>query len=162
MATPFKDEISPATIRALGRAVAGTVEGFDAAAFGRRARRGLADLELKARVDHVADALDGALRATPRARAGGLDVPDALVALADALDAADLGMWAGWPAVTWVERHGLDHPAAALAALGRMTAHASAEFAVRPYLEADADLVRLRVRPGRGHRRRRRGCRRCR
>ena len=139
MATPFKDEISPATIRALGRAVAGTVDGFDAEAFGRRARRGLTDLELKARVDHVADALDAGLRAVPQASAAGLDVPGALTALADALDEASLDVWAAWPAVTWVERHGLDHPTAALGALGRMTSHASAEFAVRPYLEADPD-----------------------
>ena len=140
-ATAFKDEISPATIRRLGAAVAATAPGADAAAFGRRARRGLAELELKARVAHVAEALHRTLVASDLGGPRGLDVPAALDAVATAVEQADLGMWEAWPAVTWVELHGRDHPTEALEALGRMTGHASAEFAVRPYLVEHPELA---------------------
>lgn len=132
-AKAFKEHINSRSIAALADAIAAVDPTVDIAGFRRRASRGLAELELKARVGHVAAALGAVLDDRP--------FPDAATLVADAVDAGGFGMWEGWPAVTWVETHGLDHPDAALAALQRLTPHASGEFAVRPFLETHTDLT---------------------
>ena len=130
---PFKEEVNRETIGSLAAALASVDPTLDVTGFRRRAARGLADLELKARVGHIAAALAALLADRP--------FPAASVLVADAADAGDLGMWDGWPALTWVEEQGLDHPTAALTALRRLTSHMSAEFAVRPYLEQHPELT---------------------
>lgn len=130
---PFKEEVNRETIGSLAAALTSVDPTLDVAGFRRRAARGLGDLELKARVGHIAAALAVLLGDRP--------FPEAAVLVAEAVDAGDLGMWDGWPALTWVEQQGLDHPEAALVALRRMTPHMSAEFAVRPYLEQHPELT---------------------
>ncbi len=130
---PFKEEVNRDTIASLASALVSVEPTLEVAGFRRQAVRGLAELELKARVAHVAEALAVLLADRP--------FPEAAVVVADAVVAGDLGMWDGWPAVTWVERQGLDHPEAALAALRRVTPHMSAEFAVRPYFEHHPELT---------------------
>ncbi len=100
--------------------------GFDPAKFERQASSGLGPLALKARIEHVAKALDNSLAGSVEA-----DVPN----VASAVGQSALGMWTAWPAVEWVALAGLDHPQIALNALGEMTRAASAEFAIRAFIE---------------------------
>lgn len=124
----FKDEIGPASLERLGAALADADGRFDGAAFVADALDGLEPLELKARVSHVARTLGCHLRGP---------FPESARVVVEAVEAGGLDGWAAWPTVTWVELHGRDHPAEALAALARLTSHASAEFAVRPFVDDD-------------------------
>ena len=63
-----------------------------------------------------------------------------------AADEGELDGWPAWPLTAWVARAGLDHPEQALDALAALTHHASAEFAVRPFLERDPQLGLARLR----------------
>lgn len=132
--SPFKDEIGRSSIRALGRALVAVDRRFPVERFVRRSCLGLGDLELKARIAHVAANLGDALGDRP--------FPDAADLVARAVAADDgLDTWSGWPAQTWLETAGLEHPAAALDAIGRITPVATGELAVRPYLAAHPDLA---------------------
>lgn len=123
--------------------------GFDPARFERQASRGLGPLALKARVAHIAEALDDAL-AGPFEK----DAPN----VASAVGPSQLGIWVAWPAVEWVALAGIDHPQVALAALGEMTSAASAEFAIRTFIEHHPGLAWKQLREWAGsedeHRRR--------
>ncbi|MCB9669218.1 MAG: DNA alkylation repair protein [Alphaproteobacteria bacterium] len=128
---PFKERIDAAAIDAIAAFVGGR---WDRAGFARDALDGLHDLELKARVDHVADALRAHLPDTWPAALGHVladlpEAPDHADALTD-----QMGLW---PVLACVERHGLAHPEPSLEALERLTPFWSAEFAVRPYFRDD-------------------------
>ncbi|MEZ4432269.1 MAG: DNA alkylation repair protein [bacterium] len=141
MAEPFKHRIDRRAVERIAAAI--TLTAFDRAAFIADADR-LDALELKARVTHIADALARHLPPFPDA------LPALLGALGDPVpteapdaDADDSGLrgFIAWPILRYVARHGLDHPAAALPALGEMTSRFSAEFAVRPYLVRHPDAA---------------------
>lgn len=139
----MKDGLGPAAVDRLAAALTAADPGFPAAAFRRRARRGLAGLELKQRVDHLIGVLDAHLptrypaalkivrKAARRFPAGEPDDP--------------LGGFAAWPLIDWVPTRGLESPAASLEALRRMTALFSAEFAIRPFILADPSAVVKRL-----------------
>jgi 3-methyladenine DNA glycosylase AlkC len=136
MAEPLKHMIRRETLAPVAQAIAATAAGFDPMAFLGDACTGLEALELKARINHVADALQRHL--DPH-------VPTALAqlraALPDGLDGTDalVSHFAWWSVLSYVERHATAHPAEALPALQHMTAVWSAEFAVRPFLDADLE-----------------------
>lgn len=148
MAAPFKDQIRRETLAPVAAAIAAVAPGFDAEAFLAEACGPLGTLELKARVHHVADTLR--VHLDP-------DVPTALAqlraALPEGLDGtgALVSHFAWWPVLSWVERHATAHPAEALPALQQMTAVWSAEFAVRPFLDADLDGTLAVLRSWLGH-----------
>ncbi len=139
MAEPFKNLIDAPLIEALATHLHRIAADFSRAAFARRARRGLDGLELKARVRHVAQALEEFLPG---------DFPTAarylVAALAPARTDTDLSAlrttdeglagWVVWPMTEYVARRGLGEPEPALAALHAMTQRFSAEFAIRPFL----------------------------
>ena len=116
----FKEEISIELVERLHREL-GLDDSF------LEIRTGLRDLELKARVRLVADALHECLPARW----------DATLAALDTFAGADLGGLAGWPILQVIEDHGLEHPEESLAAIRRLTSMFSGEFAVRPYLRRD-------------------------
>ena len=116
--------------------MAGSVQGFDPASFERQASEGLQAHELKARIAHVAGALSASL-------AGPFETDAPRVA--QAVSAAGLSMWAAWPAVEWVAVDGLEDPRQALDALGQMTGTASAEFAIRPFIERHPEVTWRRL-----------------
>lgn len=135
MADPFKFRIDRRAVTLIAEAV--DISGFDRAAFIADAAA-LDGLELKARVIHIADAL--ARHLPPFTEA----LPALVAALGDPapteapnVGADDSGLrgFAAWPLLRYVARHGLDHPAEALDALGEMTSRMSAEFAVRAFIE---------------------------
>lgn len=116
--------INATSVGALADGLATAWAPFPRDRFTAAALSGLAGLELKDRVRHVSGALNDALT---------LPFADAAAALRES--AAGLDMWSGWPATDYVATHGLDHLPAAMSTLAALTPHATAEFAVRPYLE---------------------------
>ena len=142
MGTPFKDGISRASLAPVAAAFAATIPTFSARAFLDDAAGPLDRLELKARVNHVADRLRAHLAP---------DWPAAVAQLLRALPPPHAGTtgldaaFAWWPVVSVVERHGVHDAATSVPALRVLTQRFSAEFAIRPFLAADpaATLARL-------------------
>ena len=135
MAEALKDGFGRELTQRIADAAATEVRSFDATAFVAAVVPSLDDLELKDRVNLLADQL--------LAHLGG-DYPTALpsiVAIAAAVagepdegDAWGASMEA-WPLCSVVERHGIDHPTESLAAMELLTRAFSCEFAIRPFLE---------------------------
>ena len=134
MPEPLKSFINRESIARLAAAIQAVEPTFDSRAFVKQATTGLAPLELKARIDHVSAALAAHLPPS---------FPTAARILSKAIPepTPDLTMWEAWPATTYVEYHGLEHPAEALDALAVLTRYASAEFAIRPYVEQHPELT---------------------
>lgn len=138
----FKDNIDVAAVARLASAFSQVDPELDVNRFARTASEGLAELELKARVAHVADALvqllpvhfDQAVR-----RVDGLLELDLQLELEPGDDrntgSGQLVGWDLWPVVAWVPLVGRDHHDEALELLARLTGRASAEFAIRPFID---------------------------
>ncbi|HET7768162.1 MAG TPA: hypothetical protein VFN74_05255, partial [Chloroflexota bacterium] len=136
MPEPLKSFVNRASVTRLADAIQSVDPAFDARTFAGDAINGIEPLELKARIDHVAAALAAHL---PRS------FPKAARLLRRAIPKREpepeLTMWEAWPATTYIEYHGLAHPKEALDTLAVLTRYASAEFAVRPYVEQHPDLT---------------------
>ncbi|HWH31353.1 MAG TPA: hypothetical protein VNU01_01635 [Egibacteraceae bacterium] len=122
---PFKESVNEGSVRALARRLS-AAGAFPARRFTADATRGLESLELKARIAHVVGALERHLPG---------DFAEAARLVEDAVAGSDLGMWSAWPATDWVAAAGLDHPEIALPLLARLTGVASAEMAIRPFID---------------------------
>ena len=139
MAVPFKERIGVALVRDVGAHLARSWSGFPLRRFVRQALDGLDELELKARVEHVADALAVCLPRRFTAAAAALEgslaprrQDDDLSALVTTEDG--LAGWAVWPLTDFIARYGLAHPARSLRTLHALTQRNTAEYAVRPFL----------------------------
>lgn len=132
----LKDEIDADLVALLAREFEAVTAEFDGAGFRDAVLDRLDDLELKDRINLIADALADRLPADYR-RA--LDI---VVRVA----VTEPGAWAAWPLCSFVERHGLDDPEASLAAMPELTKQWSCEFAIRPYLRDHLDLTRTHLR----------------
>jgi 3-methyladenine DNA glycosylase AlkC len=129
---PFKDEVGEGSIRVLGDAVAALDPAFDLEAHVARSLDGLDALELKGRIAQIAASLDLGL--------AHLAPGDAFRLVADAAEAVPApSAWALWPTTAFIESRSLDDPPEAIDALGRITPFSSAEFALRPLLDARPD-----------------------
>ena len=126
MGNPLKERVDREAASRLADAIAAVDASFDAPAFVVEASAPLHGLELKARVGQLTTTLEEYLDG-PFERAARV--------LCAAATGAALDMWAAWPCVTYVERRGLGEPETALDALACLTRYASAEFAIRPFLE---------------------------
>lgn len=133
----FKHEVNTKTIGALGGALAGLDPAFDDTGFQAAAADGLEPLELKARVAHVAAALNSHLQHRTFAETADL--------LATAVEQLQQGMWTAWPTTTLIGDRSLEAPDAAIDALGRITRYSSAEFALRPLLHAQPEPTLARL-----------------
>jgi 3-methyladenine DNA glycosylase AlkC len=141
MATPFKHRLDAGLVRTVGTHLGRVWPRFPRARFERLALAGLDALELKARVDHLATALQATL---PNAFPAAAAVLEA--SLAPARDDTDLGAlqpgpdglagWSIWPLTEFVARAGLAQPARALPCLHALTQRFTAEWAIRPFLLA--------------------------
>lgn len=133
MANLLKNEVSEEVVEDLARRFA-THGGasFDSAHFAETAKATLQDLELKERINLVADTICTSLD---------LDYVDALAVVVE-VSKGGLSEWAAWPLCSFVERHGLAHPDESLAAMEHLTQAWSCEFAIRPYLEDHLELAR--------------------
>ncbi len=140
-AKAFKDNIDTELVNRLAVAFSRVDGDLDVEGFRVRAVRGLEELELKARVAHVAEALVTLLPAGFEAAAG--VVGDLVQGDGEGAPIGDqLIGWDMWPVVAWVPLVGRDHPATALDLLRRLTSRASAEFAIRPFIDDDPQAVR--------------------
>ncbi|MFM1871314.1 MAG: hypothetical protein RL398_736 [Planctomycetota bacterium] len=141
MAEPFKNRIDAALLQQMAAHLRRADRSFRHAKFLSRATTGLDELELKARVLHVATALTDSL---PDDFAAACELLQAALAPAPAPGDDDLSTmvtsphglagWAIWPITEYVAQRGLDHPERALAALHALTQRFTAEFAIRPFL----------------------------
>ncbi len=123
----FKDELSPALVERLGGAFAAASPSFDRAAFERAAIDGLDGRELMARVDRVAQALAAAMPPSP---------DDAGPTVRAVLAGGGLQGWASMPVNAYIAREMLDRPDIGLPLLAASTPLFTAEFAIRPFIDA--------------------------
>lgn len=129
MAAALKDQINADLVQDLAGRIAVQDPTFPREPFVDSVLARLDELELKDRINLVADALRDHL---PQ------DYPAALATLVAVADET-LAAWAAWPLCSFVERHGIDHPDESLAAMPDLTKCASCEFAIRPFLDAHLD-----------------------
>lgn len=155
MAEPFKHLISPATVQRMAQHLQRTTPGFDAARFQALALHQQATLELKARILRIADALADTLPSDFNAACDAveaalapplpLDAHGEPVTTEAALHPQGLAGWSLWALGEWVARAGVPLDAAlwprALACLHALTQRSTAEFAIRPFLQAHPDRV---------------------
>ena len=132
MAEPLKNHFDRDLIELLGRRFVEIHPEFDAAGFTEAVLRAFPDLELKDRINLVADDLR---RRLPD------DYPTALDLVVRVAETDDVEGFTAWPLCSFVERHGLADAPASLAAMERLTRRFSCEFAVRPFLEDHLELT---------------------
>jgi 3-methyladenine DNA glycosylase AlkC len=130
----MKDGLDEAAVNRLADNIKRAHSRFGQRAFVRQAMTGLDDLELKARVAHVAHALADHL---PE------HYPDALTVILAASSEWDRGPdtdplrgFAAWPMFHFIEHHGAGFFDESMAAFPRLTELFTAEFAVRPFIKA--------------------------
>jgi 3-methyladenine DNA glycosylase AlkC len=130
--TALKDQISPELVRALARDVERAWPGFDREGFVAAAAGGLEELELLARLSHIARAL-------------GDHLPDSFAEAAAVLDRAlaseTLTGWITLACNEYVATHGIEEPDTALPLLARLTPRWSSESAIRPFIERHPELT---------------------
>jgi 3-methyladenine DNA glycosylase AlkC len=136
---PFKLRLGPGVVAELAEHLARVCPQFAARRFRDQALAGLDGLELKARVQHLAQALAAALPADFAMAADAIEAalrpPRWDCDLSWLATAADgLAGWPVWPLTQFVATVGLDHPDRGLRALHALTQRWSAEFALRPFL----------------------------
>ncbi|EME96492.1 DNA alkylation repair protein [Streptomyces mobaraensis NBRC 13819 = DSM 40847] len=134
----FKDELSPELIGRLAGDLARASASFDRTAFERLAATGIGELELMARIDRIARALAATMPASPE---------EADRVIRGALDGGGLLRWASMPVNAYVASALLDRPDVALPLLAALTPRCTAEFALRPFVDAhyEATMDRLRA-----------------
>ncbi len=133
MAEPLKNQIDAEMVSRIAAQARAVDPETDVGALEHAAEQ-LDDLELKERMDLLADALEAALTGDRRAQ---------LAAIATM--ARHLEGFAAWPLATFIERHGLDEVAASLDAMEAVTGSMSCEFAIRPFLVEHFDETIARI-----------------
>jgi 3-methyladenine DNA glycosylase AlkC len=147
MPEPFKNLLDANVVRAAGEHLARVGgRGFDRSEFESRALAGLDGLEMKARAMRIADALEATLPRDFDRAAGWIEAalapPVALDGVAGhGSSGAGLAGWVGWPLGEFVARRGLPHPERALQTLHALTQRFTAEWAIRPLIEAHPGIV---------------------
>lgn len=137
---PFKNLISPQLVGFIADQLA-AVSTVDAAnTFQRRVTAQLASLEMKDRVQLIADALLEQLPGNTRERHAllhGMLHPQVGIGISRSSDEQGIAGWGIWPLSLIVGQHGIDDFAGGLALLREMTQRSTAEFAIRYFLIAD-------------------------
>ncbi len=131
----MKDGLDRRAVSRLSAAILQVEPAFPSSQFERDSNEGLEQLELKARVAHVAVNLEKHLPADFRAA---LSI---VLRAGESWPAGDfddpLSEFSAWPLLDWVARAGLDDIDASLDALRRLTHLFSAELAIRPFILRD-------------------------
>ncbi|GAB5463195.1 hypothetical protein [Hoeflea alexandrii] len=131
---PFKNEISPALVRLIGRLLARHVPCFSISAFEAAILPKLDRLELKQRVELIADAIHDLLPRDPESRRlvllAMLHPDDEGRANASSTDDGLCG-WGTWPLTAVVGQHGLGSLEQSLETLREMTKRGTSEFDAR-------------------------------
>ncbi|MFC1673830.1 DNA alkylation repair protein [Pseudomonadota bacterium] len=138
---PFKNKISPQLVQCIGAHLQKSLSGFRRSTFEGPVLARLESLELKERMQLIADHLHLALPNDLRTRA---QVLRAMLHPTPSLETSDkhgIGSWGVVPMTLVVGQHGLDDFDGSLDLLKDMTEHFSSEFAVRYFLLADQERV---------------------
>ncbi len=146
MPEAFKNLIGADTVRGASLHLKRVWPAFDAARFETLALRGLDTLEFKARAMHLCAALEATL---PQDFAAAADIVEASLAppspgedLSTLRSGADgLAGWVVWPLGEFVVRRGADAPQRALRTLHALTQRHTAEWAIRPFIEAHPQIT---------------------
>jgi 3-methyladenine DNA glycosylase AlkC len=129
----FKDWFDPVAARGLGEQVQRMWPEFPLEHFVAHATRGLAGLELYGRVQQFAEALAACLPSEP---AVAMDILCRSLPPCLPKDEAVTDGWLQWPLGHFIATYGLNDFEAAFHFMTELTQRFSAEFAVRPYVEA--------------------------
>ncbi len=119
-------------VAGLGEDLKSAWPGFPEDDFVERACDGLAGLEMKGRVVHVADGLAATLPD---------DFGEAAKVIGKSLDSPRMDGWAVYCVDDYVARYGIDQPEVALPLMARLTPRWSCEFAIRPFIEKHPELT---------------------
>lgn len=141
---PFKNSISPKLVELLAGHIAKHWSGFDLPSFHNHVLTGLEDLELKARVDRVAEGLLEHLPADTVKRSailGAVLHPEESGSPERVSDERGMCGFAIWPLSLVAGKHGLDNLDVTLALLKKMTKRFSSEFGIRYPLLHDQGFV---------------------
>ena len=131
----MKDGLAKPALQRLAANLARAHATFDQTRFVSDCLRGLGKLELKQRVTHVIAVLH---RHLPPSFAEASAILRAAAETWDRGDPSDsLRGFAAWPVIDYVGVYGLNEPAEGLETLRHLTGLFTAEFAIRPFLEAD-------------------------
>lgn len=132
MATPLKDQFGREAVEHLAAQFGHVHADFEPESFTKDVVEEFPALELKERVNLVADRLADVLP------------DDYRRALAIVMEAAARGIdgWAAWPLCSFVERHGVDSADLSLDAMPDLTKLWTCEFAIRPFLNAHLETTR--------------------
>lgn len=134
MGTLMKNGLDEAAVRRIAANLARNGQQFDADAFLASALPSLQDLELKSRVLHVARALHQGL---PKPFTKAAEVLRRAAKSWDRGPENALAGFAAWPVIDYVGLFGLEDFEIAMQCLKELTHLFSAEFAIRPFIEAD-------------------------
>lgn len=133
--TPYKEYFGLALAERLGTEISAVHPRFDRAGFLAAIAPRIQPLELKARVALIAEGLRNHL---PH------DYPAALRVLLNIIGPENPAVSGAFnfgsrfmPVALFVERYGLDHYDLSMSALAEITKRHTAEYAIRPYIEAD-------------------------
>ena len=136
MAEPLKNQFDADVVELLAERFRATSQDFDSPRFTAILLESFPRLELKQRINLVADTI-AQLLAT--------DYPEMLEIVAGVARTGVDG-FAAWPLCSFVERHGVDHPELSLVAMETLTVRWSCEFAIRPFLDDHLELTRTFLR----------------
>ena len=136
----FKDELGPAAVDQIAAAFHDVQAAFPHTAFRKQALAGLDQLELKARVAHLIEAIHfGLCQSCGVPDAGPRTVWAAHLEVLQSACASGLKGFVAWPLIDYVAAYGRARPSESLPALAQMTSAFSAEFALN---EADKRTIR--------------------
>jgi 3-methyladenine DNA glycosylase AlkC len=134
---PFKNAFSYPNARRIAECLKRAHPAFSLPRFSKGLEEALEPLELKARMHLIADRIEGGLPAHPPVL-----FPILVKTLAeDEADTRGLRGFLVWPLTEIVARRGLGHFSESMAALCEMTKRFTGEFAIRPFLRHDRELV---------------------
>ncbi|HEY0880943.1 MAG TPA: DNA alkylation repair protein [Archangium sp.] len=139
MGEPFKNLIGPKQVDWLAERLVGAWKAFPAAEFKKLARKGLEDLELKARARHLADALEATLP-KDAARAFGV-LSRAMENPLEVTEGYGGSVFRYLAISEFLERHGPEDLEAALKANYELTQRFSSEFCIRSLILAAPERV---------------------
>lgn len=145
--TAFKHKLGPEAVKQIADAVEAAWPALPRAALLAHALAPLDGLELMARVVHIAESLalylpdDFEAARDVLLAALGEPAPVEAPEAATRLPVGGVRGFATLPLTRWVALAGVDHPEAALAGLEEMTKRFSAEFDVRPFIEAHPEIT---------------------
>ena len=135
----MKHALGLPAIERIAASVTMVVPDFNGRAFQQDAQRGLAELELKARVKHLINVLHQHFNMPFNKVSRYLQLLPAVWKVGAEGDSK--ASFAAWPLIDYVAVYGLDHPIEALQTLEVLTPLFTAEFAIRPFIQQHTDVT---------------------